>query len=106
MVSGEQELLLKACLLPDEDQAKRAFSQWTRRVPFFCIDAGSHKLLLLLYERLKVWQLNYHEMPRLRGLVRYYWVRHQQLQSRLVGALKMFRTAGTAKVVRYFGGMR
>lgn len=90
----EQGLLLKACLFPDERHAKQAFLAWSERVPFFCIDGGSHKLLLLLYERLKRWQLHYSELPRLRGLVRYYWVRHQQLQTKLIAALRLFREAG------------
>jgi hypothetical protein len=74
-----QRWLLQACVGEDDAAAQEAFRHWSRRVPFFFIDAGSHKLLLLLYERLREWDVAYPDMERLKGVARYAWVRHQKL---------------------------
>ncbi len=88
-----QQLLLQACLLPDRAAALAAFHAWQQMTPLFFIDAGSHKLLLVLYHRLKSWDVHYAEMKRLGGLARYAWVRHQMLVRELSGVLRVLREA-------------
>lgn len=80
--------MLKACLLEDTDAAQDAYRRWERQVPFFFIDGGSQKLLLLLYQRLQQWNMGYHDFGRLRGAVRYYWVQRQGLERELASVLE------------------
>lgn len=78
-----QQKLLSACLSRDPTTARQAFEDWSEMVPYFFVDAGSHKLMLVLYERLRDWGVDYHDMSRLKGLARYYWVKHQTLTREL-----------------------
>jgi Uncharacterised nucleotidyltransferase len=75
--SPDQLLLLRACLLDDDLQAQRAFTQWSERTDLFFVEDGLSSLLMLLPERLARWQIKYADYDRLHGIVRYHWVRHQ-----------------------------
>jgi hypothetical protein len=86
--------LLQACLSEDLVAAQAAFAQWAEKVPLFFVDAGSVKLLLLLYQRLCQWKVTYADMERLKGIARYYWVQHQCLMRELRELLQALNEAG------------
>lgn len=89
-----QQLLLQACLLENPQRAQAAFQAWTKAVDLFFVDAGSHMLLLMLYERLRDWAVEYPEMERLKGIARYFWVRHQAYRRDLRELAAMFAGGG------------
>jgi len=89
-----QKLLLIACLSVQEGIAQEAFREWSENIRLFVIDSGSHSLLPMLYERLRKWGLLYQDMPRLQGIARYFWVRHQSQRHELLVLADVFAKAG------------
>jgi hypothetical protein len=84
-----QDLLLKACLLPDP-QAAEAWRKWRKSVDIDTIDAGSIRLLPLLGERLQQLGLDDPDFGRYRGVQRRTWARNRLLfrgAGRIVAAL-------------------
>lgn len=75
----EQELLLKACLLKNEDMLT-AFHQWRECVDFETdVERGSFRLLPLLYFNLMQHQVEDPLMGRLKGIYRQSWSKNQFL---------------------------
>jgi hypothetical protein len=87
--SVRQDLLLKACLLPDR-QAADAWRKWRKCVEIDRIDPGSIRLLPLLGARLHELGLDDPDFGRYRGVQRRTWARNRLLfrgAGRIVAAL-------------------
>ncbi|MEW6303751.1 MAG: nucleotidyltransferase family protein [Verrucomicrobiota bacterium] len=74
----EQQQLLRACLLRDE-AAVSAWRQWRASADLDHLDAGSNRLLPLLYRNLARLGVPDPEMARLKGIYRYYWSKNHLL---------------------------
>ncbi|WP_430454499.1 nucleotidyltransferase domain-containing protein [Rhodopirellula europaea] len=88
-----QRLLLQACLLEDDAAATSAWRKWEELVPWDFIDFGSHRLLLLLHDRLRRLGLTSKDQGRLAGVARYYWVQTELRQRQAMGILQLFEKA-------------
>lgn len=88
-----QRLLLQACLLEDDAAATRAWQKWEALVPWDFIDFGSHRLLLLLHDRLRRLGLTSKDQGRLAGVARYYWVQTELRQRQAIAILQLFENA-------------
>jgi hypothetical protein len=88
-----QGLLLKACLFENQEAAQAAFHAWAKNVELYFVDAGSQILLLMLYERLRHWNVEYADFRRIKGVARYFWVRHQTYRRELRDLVETFSRA-------------
>jgi hypothetical protein len=90
----EQELLLRAALLQGE-AAAAAWEEWRARVDINRVDAGSYRLLPLLYANLR--SLGAAREPlleKLKGIYRHTWYKNNLLLHRTAGLLRHFRETG------------
>jgi len=85
----EQEFLLKAALL-DGDIAIRAWKDWAAAVNFDLLDAGSQRLLPLLYWNLSRQNVQHHVLEVYKGFYRMAWYKNQLLLHRLNNVLRLF----------------
>lgn len=107
----EQELLLRAALLPGP-VAVAAWNEVRSRVDLDTIDPGSQRLLPLLYWNLSRLGVDDPWLPRLKGNYRYAWSRNQMLfhhAGALLGALAQSEIPtivlkGAAVVLSHYGG--
>jgi hypothetical protein len=74
----EQELMLRACLLRD-NEALIAWQAWRSRVDIDTLDPGSNRLLPLLYHNLSQLEVEDPLMNRMKRIYRYYWAQNQLL---------------------------
>jgi len=88
-----QRLLLRACLLQGE-KAQIAWSDWRALSSIDLVDAGSFRLMPLLYANLTANHIETTELPRLRGVYRYFWSKHKQLVHFSLPAIKCLNEAG------------
>ena len=83
----EQILLLQTGVL-DEHQARAAWDEWIDATNIDTDLGGASISLLALYgDRLARWDISHENMPRIRGLARYWWTRgqlHNQLGERVL----------------------
>ena len=95
----EQELLLQAALLKG-DPALEAWRRWWDLVDFEKeMDAGSFRLLPLLFHNLKKHDVVHPVMDRLKGLYRHAWYNNHRLFFELSGILKCLHAAGIPTMV-------
>jgi hypothetical protein len=73
----DQLLLLKFCLLDDDGAARAAWKEWKTRVDLDDLDAGSLRILSLVYRRLVDLQIEDPDLQRIKGIHRYQWTRNQ-----------------------------
>lgn len=92
--SPDQRLLLQACLLEDESLAQASFRKWSEGTDLFFLEDGLGTLLMLLPDRLARWRIDSYDDRRLRGIVRYYWVRHQMFRRDLRIVARQLQEAG------------
>ncbi|MEM6329887.1 MAG: nucleotidyltransferase family protein [Planctomycetota bacterium] len=78
-----QRLLIQACVLPDDGAAEQAWRGWEARTALDTLDAGSFKLLPVLYRRLEAWGVRSRHAERVRGVSRWCWIRHKLLMGEL-----------------------
>jgi len=97
--TDRQRLLIKACLLADEDDARRAWAAWQDDTPLSMIDAASNHLLPLMLPRLDAWGAFRAERRRILGLVRYHWLRQQLLRRGLESVVGALESAGVVAVL-------
>lgn len=93
-----QELLLRAALLRSDD-ALRAWRQWKRGADINEIDAGSYRLLPLLYANLRDAACDDKLMGLLKGVYRNAWYKNQLLFHRAAAVLDSFRRAGVETIM-------
>ncbi|MEJ2041204.1 MAG: nucleotidyltransferase family protein [Desulfosarcinaceae bacterium] len=95
----EQELLLQAALLKG-DPALEAWRRWWDLIDFEKeMDAGSFRLLPLLFHNLKKHDVVHPVMDRLKGLYRHAWYNNHRLFFELSGILKCIHAAGIPTMV-------
>jgi hypothetical protein len=95
----EQELLLRAALLQGE-AAAAAWEEWRARVDIDGVDAGSYRLLPLLYANLR--SLGAASEPlveKLKGIYRHTWYKNNLLLHRTAGLLRRFSETGLEVLV-------
>lgn len=63
-------------------------------MPLENIDGPSHRLLPLLYHRFAEMRRHFPDFERIKGVARYFWVRHQRQMSWLAEIQSRFRSAG------------
>ncbi len=92
--SAEQELLLRAALLPGP-AAGEAWSAWRAVVDLNDkIDDGSFRLLPLVCRNLERAGVEADDLARLRGVYRQTWLRNQVVVHRVAPVLRAFNAAG------------
>ena len=89
----EQELLLKATLLRGEE-AITAWKSWGAAVNFDQLDAGSQRLLPLLYKNLTEHNINHPAINVYKGFYRMTWYKNRLLSHRLVSVLRLLDSNG------------
>ncbi len=94
----EQEWLLKAALLSDRE-ALWAWERWSTSVDIDDTDAGSYRLLPLLYRNLKKQGVEHPMMARLKGIYRKTWCENQLLFYRISALLAQFNRIGIPTLV-------
>lgn len=70
-----QELLLRACLAPN-DEFVALLESWQQSIDLDDVDYGSHRLLPYLYRRLERAGLTVRDQGRLRGIYARFWALH------------------------------
>jgi hypothetical protein len=97
-LSNEQELLLKASLL-EEEEATAAWQQWKSSVDIEDIDLGSYRLLPLLYRRLSAWGVSDPLMEKIKGVYRLTWYKNQITINQILPVLQTFHSAGIETLI-------
>lgn len=90
--SVEQELLLRAALW-DGGEGRAAWNEWIGQVDVQNLDAGSYRLLPLLYLNLRELGIEHPELERIHGVYRFHWYRNQLLMRRGAMALRALHAA-------------
>ena len=96
--TAEQETLLKAALLP-KNEAVEACRQWCSKVNLDQIDAGSQRLLPLLYRNLLAHGVAGPLLGRLKGVYRYTWYQNQMQVRHILPTLRDLDNAGIRTMV-------
>jgi hypothetical protein len=94
----QQEWLLRASLL-EGDSAVEAWEVWHSKADVDRLDAGSVRLLPLLYSNLKRHGLDPPVMEKLKGTYRLTWYKNQMLFRSMAGLLKRFHDSGIQTLV-------
>ncbi len=87
--SEEQLLLLRSCLLKD-NEAVKAFEEWIARADIDHLDQGSFRLLPLLYKNLRALGVKHSLMNKFGGIYRMEWYKNRILlynTSKLINSL-------------------
>lgn len=91
--TNEQELLLKAALLKEE-AAVTAWRSWVALVDFDLLDAGSQRLLPLLYKNLTDQNVRHPVLDVYKGFYRMNWYKNRLLCHRITGVLRLLNDHG------------
>ena len=89
-----QQLLLDACLL-DDDRARKAFTQWRSHADVDRLDAGSFRLLPLLWKRMCALDIEDPSRDTFKGVYRKTWYFNQLA---IAGAARIIGILSTAGV--------
>ena len=95
----EQDLLLRAALLPDPAQAAEAYARWTARVDLDRLDFGSLQLLPLLAQRPGGVPDDDALARQIRHVARFSWLRTQMLGRRVAPVVAAMEDAGLAPLL-------
>jgi hypothetical protein len=76
------------------EKARIAWSDWRALSSIDLVDAGSFRLMPLLYANLTANHIETTELPRLRGLYRYFWSKQKQLVHFSLPAIRCLNEAG------------
>ncbi len=93
-----QELLLRASLLKGE-HALVAWREWSAHADINTIDAGSYRLLPLLYRNLCEHGIDHPALPKLKGVYRQVWYKNQMLLHGTAEVLRLLHNAGIPTMV-------
>ena len=94
----EQELLLRASLLPD-DRAIEAWEAWILQVDIDNLDHGSYRLFSLLYRNLRTHDIDHPAIPRFRGFHRKTWYQNQLLLHRMAAVVRSLQAEGIETLI-------
>ena len=100
----EQDLLLRAALLPDPGQAAEAYAQWAARVDLDKLDFGSLQLLPLLAQRPGGVPDDDALARQMRHVARFSWLRTQMLGRRVAPVVAALADAGLEPTAEQGGG--
>lgn len=89
----QQGLLLRAALLQGGD-ALAAWEEWRAAVDIQRLDAGSYRLLPLLYRNLSLHGVNDPLMATFKGVYRNTWCKNQLLFNKVSAVMRAFHEAG------------
>jgi Uncharacterised nucleotidyltransferase len=92
------ELLLKAALLP-RDEAIRAWEDWRLSADIDRLDAGSYRLLPLLYRNLRAHAIDDPAIKKLKGIYRHTWSKNQLRMRHMADTLRFFDEAGIETLI-------
>src|SRR3990172_6475884 len=94
-----QELLLRAALLQGEP-ARHAWQHWRMQVNLEQEwDAGTYRLLPLVYHNLRALGVDDPLMSKLRGIYRREWYKNQMLFHTIAEVLRLFHAAGIETMI-------
>ena len=93
-----QQQLLQAALLPG-DAARSAWQAWRAAVDPQRLDAGSHRLLPLLYHNLRALGVADPALPYYKAVYRQTWYKNNTLFYQMAGVLTALRAAGLDTLV-------
>ncbi len=96
--TAQQELLLYAIFKQDK-KAVEAWSEWQAKVDLNKLDAGSYRLLPLLYRNLQSQGIDHHLMSKFKEIYRNTWCQNQLLFHHVTDLLLAFHTAGIRKIL-------
>jgi hypothetical protein len=96
--TAEQEYLLKAVLLKGQ-AALSAWKSWAAIVDFDRLDAGSQRLLPLLYKNLVEQEVRHPVIEVYKGFYRMAWYKNHLLCHRLIGVLRLFKRHGISALL-------
>jgi hypothetical protein len=110
--ADDQVWLLRAALL-DGDEARHAWHRWTQSVDLDTIEAGSLRLLPILYRNMRRLDIDSPALGRIQGVVRQTWYKNHLVVGRLADLLRECRAAGLPTMVlkgvpvaiRYYGDL-
>jgi hypothetical protein len=95
---AEHQLLLRAAL-GDATGSVDAWQEWRRRYDLDAIDAGSLRLLPLVYRNLTRAGVDPQALGRVRGVYRQTWYRNQLIIGHLAGLIRRLEAAGIDTLV-------
>lgn len=87
------------------EPAQAAWRQWVSQADFDNLDAGSMRLLPLLYRNLEKVDPGHPLLPKLKGTYRKTWCRNQLLFDRMTGLLGALQAAGIETMVLKGGAL-
>ena len=98
--TAEQALLLRAAL-PGRSDSREAWAEWRSRHDLVetHLDRGSFRLLPLLYRNLVALGHDDPDLPRLKGIYRYWWCSNQRLLYQAAGIVRDLAAAGVPCIV-------
>jgi len=94
----DQILLLRASLLSGGD-ASAAWKTWRKHINFEDIDAGSYRLMPLVYKNLRRENIEDELLGRLKGIYRHTWSRNQLLFHDAAQVMAAMQDAGISVLV-------
>lgn len=94
----QQELLLRAALLKG-DHAVAAWREWSSLVDIDHVDAGSYRLLSLLYHNMCEHGVEHPVLPRLKGVYRQVWYKNQMMMHGAAAVLRLLHAEGIPTMV-------
>ncbi len=94
----QQELLLRAVLLQGKD-AIEAWEEWKSSVDIDQIDAGSYRLLPLLYRNLHIHEVKDSSMKKFKGIYRLTWYKNRILFYNIATLLRSFHNDGIQTMI-------
>lgn len=95
----ENELLLKAALLPSDAEALSFWERWIATVDIETLDEASQRLLPLLYFRLKALGVSHPLMERFKGVYRRNWYKNKVAFHHVSPLLEAFVSEGIDALV-------
>ncbi len=93
-----QQLLLRACLSQGEE-ALAAWQAWHQRTDFENLDAGSNRLLPLLWRNLAAQGVGEAQLRRYRSVGRHGWVKNQLLLAQAAHLLRALHSENIATII-------
>ena len=93
-----QQLLLDACLLDDE-RARRAYTEWRSLVDIDRVDAGSYRMLPLLWKRISTLGIDDPLREKLKGVYRKTWYFNGLAIPKAARVLELLAASGVPAIV-------
>jgi hypothetical protein len=96
--TAEQEWMLRAAIMPGQ-AGSEAWNKWISSVDIDHLDAGSFRLIPLLYRNLRRIGVEHELLGRFKGIHRKAWYENQMALHRLAGLLNFLHDAGIPTLI-------